>query len=95
MTRREKFSAALYVVAMVAALLFAVVTLAKCGGDQKPPDVPKLMSCAEKVLAIVTETPDCAQISRKVDELLSAQAECFEALTGEHAISWSCVDGGR
>ena len=67
-----------------------------CGGDgKKPPDVPKLMSCAERVLAIVTQTPNCADIGRKVDELLAAQAECFEALSGERAVQWSCGDGGR
>lgn len=78
------------VVAVVAALLSG------CGGNgkQPPPDVPKLMSCAEKVVAIVTATPDCVDIRRKVDELLAAQAECFEALTGERAVQWSCGDGG-
>jgi hypothetical protein len=79
-----------------AALAALLLKLCACGGDgKKPADVPKLMSCAEKVLAIVTETPNCADIGRKVDELLAAQAECFEALTGERAISWSCADGGR
>ena len=96
MTNREKFSAALYVVTLVAAFVFIIFALCRCGGDgKKPPDVPKLMSCAERVLAIVTQTPNCADIGRKVDELLAAQSECFEALTGEKAISWSCGDGGR
>lgn len=78
-----------------AAVAAALLWLLGCGGDKRPPDVPKLTSCAEKVLAIVTETPNCADIGRKVDELLSAQAECFAALTGQDAIVWSCGDGGR
>ncbi len=98
MTRREKFSAVLYVVTIVASLAFLLFAFARCGGNPKqpPPDVPKLLSCAERVVAIVTDTPDCTDIRRKVDELLQAQAECFEALTGERAIQWTCdTDGGR
>ncbi len=78
------------------AVAAVILWLSACGGDgKKPPDVPKLMSCAEKVLAIVTETPNCADIGKKVNELLAAQAECFEALSGEKAVQWSCADGGR
>jgi len=36
MTRREKFSAALYLVSIVAAAIFAVLTLCKCGPGADP-----------------------------------------------------------
>jgi hypothetical protein len=78
------------------AAVFAIVYLLACGGGDRPqPSVPRLLSCAEKVVDIITTTPRCEEIGRRLNQLLEAQAECFEALTGDKAPTWSCdPDGG-
>ena len=96
MTRHETYNRGLWLMLfLLVVVVWLVMHLSGCGGSSgKEPDVPKLLSCAEKIVRIVSETPDCRQVARKVDELLMVQAECFSALTGETAVYWSCGDGG-
>lgn len=84
-----------WLVSLAAIVVFGYLLMG-CGGSKaKDPDVPRLLTCAEKVVKIVTETPNCEDIKQKIGELLDAQAECFEALTGEKAPTWTCGDGGN
>lgn len=94
MTRREHAVLWLWVAALLGAAAGAVVLLFGCGGG-KQPDVPKLLSCAERVVEIVTHEPTCNDRVRQLDALIRAQAECMEALTGDKAEWLSCGDGGR
>jgi hypothetical protein len=93
MTRREKLSACLWCVALGGMLAVLTLLLTKCGGG-KEPDVPKLLSCAEKVVEIVSHAPTCNDRVRQLDALIQLQTECMEALTGEKAQWLSCGDGG-
>lgn len=80
---------------MKVCIIIAIGLLVGCGGSKTKPDVPKVLSCVEKVLQIMAETPTCQNRARKIKELLNAQSECFEALTGENAPNWMCaVDAG-
>lgn len=76
MTRREKLSAALYVVAIVAALAFTLFAFARCGGTRGPAREAARITrfTVEANCADLTPVVDClAQIDERAkaaDELL-------------------------
>jgi hypothetical protein len=94
MTWGERIGVLLWFLAIGTLVAAVVLVLAHCGGKAKEPDVPKLLSCAERVVEIVTREPTCSDRVRQLDALIRAQAECMEALTGEKAQWLSCGDGG-
>lgn len=95
MTRREKFSVALYLVSIVAALLFAVLTLTRCSGNkyEPAPSAPQAAACLERGVGEMLTSRSCREALEALRGVVRSYPECAEVLTPKGAEATSLTLG--
>ena len=91
MTRREKLSAALYVVTLVAAFVFIIFALCRCVGSSIQAVAVDASECEKEMSHAVLVSSSCNEAQFKVDAVIATNPACKNF---PHFAVCALVDGG-